>query len=185
MTDADAIKIAISQIVAQHGKLDGLVHCAGVSSRKPLNVLSKESFSEVMDVNFYSFVELVKNCAKKKHINDDASIVVMSSISSIHGYKAKAEYCVSKAAVDAFVRCMALELADRKIRVNSVMAAEVLTPLALKAKEINAAVGAADFTAPLGPSEPFEVANTIAFLLSNATRTITGTSILIDGGACI
>jgi len=185
LTDADAIKIAISQIVAQHGKLDGLVHCAGVSSRKPLNVLSKESFSEVMDVNFYSFVELVKNCAKKKHINDDASIVVMSSISSIHGYKAKAEYCVSKAAVDAFVRCMALELADRKIRVNAVMAAEVLTPLALKAKEINAAVGAADFTAPLGPSEPFEVANTIAFLLSNATRTITGTSILIDGGACI
>lgn len=185
LTDADAIKIAISQIVAQHGKLDGLVHCAGVSSRKPLNVLSKESFSEVMDVNFYSFVELVKNCAKKKHINDDASIVVMSSISSIHGYKAKAEYCVSKAAVDAFVRCMALELADRKIRVNSVMAAEVLTPLALKAKEINAAVGAVDFTAPLGPSEPFEVANTIAFLLSDATRTITGTSILIDGGACI
>lgn len=185
LTDATAVSDAVAKIVEQYGKLDGLVHCAGISSRKPLNVLSKEGFSKVMDVNFYSFVELVKQCAKKKHINDGASIVVMSSISSIRGYKAKTEYCVSKAAVDAFVRCMALELADRKIRVNSVMAAEVLTPLALKAREMNAAVGASDFNAPLGPSEPYEVANTIAFLLSDATKTITGTSLLIDGGACI
>jgi len=185
LTDCNAICEAVHQIVNRFGKLDGLVHCAGISSRKPLNVLNKEGFSKVMDVNFFSFVELVKNCAKKKHINDGASIVVISSISSIKGYKAKSEYCVSKAAVDAFVRCMALELAERKIRVNSVMPAEVLTPLALKAKEMNAVVGAPNFNAPLGPSEPYEIANTIAFLLSDATKTITGTSILIDGGACI
>lgn len=185
LTDNSSVAETIVQIVEKHGKLDGLVHCAGISSRKPLNVLSRDGFSKVMDVNFFSFVELVKQCAKKKHINDGASIVVMSSISSIRGYKAKTEYCVSKAAVDAFVRCMALELADRRIRVNSVMAAEVLTPLALKARETNAAVGASDFQAPLGPSEPYEVANTIAFLLSDATKTITGTSLLIDGGACI
>ena len=185
LTDANAVTEAISRTVEQYGKIDGLVHCAGISSRKPLNVLSKDGFSKVMDVNFYSFVELVKQCTKKKHINDGASIVVMSSISSIKGYKAKTEYCVSKAAVDAFVRCAALELAPRKIRVNSVMAAEVLTPLALKARETNAMVGASDFEAPLGPSEPYEVANTIAFLLSDATKTITGTSLLIDGGACV
>lgn len=185
LTDAKAVSETVVQVVAEYGKVDGLVHCAGISSRKPLNVLSKDGFSKVMDVNFYSFVELVKQCAKRKHINDGASIVVMSSISSIRGYKAKTEYCVSKAAVDAFVRCMALELADRKIRVNSVMAAEVLTPLALKAREVNATVGASDFTAPLGPSEPYEVANIISFLLSDATKTITGTSLLIDGGACI
>ena len=65
------------------------------------------------------------------------------------------------------------------------MAAEVLTPLALKAKELNRSVGASEFDAPLGPSDTYEVANTIAFLLSDATKTITGTSILIDGGACI
>lgn len=185
LTDFENLPVLVKDIMEQCGPIDGLVHCAGISSRKPLNVLSKEGFSKVMDVNFYSFVELVKNCAKKKHINDGASIVVMSSISSIRGFKAKTEYCVSKAAVDAFVRCMALELADRKIRINSVMAAEVLTPLALKARETNAMVGASDFEAPLGPSEPYEVANTIAFLLSDATRTITGTSILIDGGACV
>lgn len=185
LTNENAIAEMVSQTVEQYGKLDGLAHCAGISSRKPLNVLSKDGFAKVMDVNFYSFVELVKQCAKRKHINDGASIVVMSSISSVRGYKAKTEYCVSKAAVDAFVRCMALELADRRIRINSVMAAAVMTPMAQKAREINAVVGASDFTAPLGNSEPYEVANTIAFLLSDATKTITGTSLLIDGGACV
>jgi NAD(P)-dependent dehydrogenase (short-subunit alcohol dehydrogenase family) len=185
LTDTESISTIIKEIIEKNGIINGLVHCAGISSRKPLNVLTKDGFSKVMDVNFYSFVELVRQVCKKKHFAEGGSVVVMSSISSIRGYKAKSEYCVSKAAVDSFVRCMALELADRKIRINSVMAAEVLTPLALKAKEMNQAVGASDFNAPLGPSDPYEVANTIVFLLSDATRTITGTSILIDGGACI
>lgn len=185
LTDFEALPELVKGIIAETGAVDGLVHCAGISSRKPLNVLRPEGFSKVMDVNFYSFEELTRLFTKRGNMNDGGSIVVMSSISSIRGYKAKTEYCVSKAAVDAFVRCMALELASKRIRINSVMAAEVLTPLALKARETNAMVGASDFEAPLGPSEPYEVANTIAFLLSDATKTITGTSILIDGGACV
>lgn len=185
LTALDSIACVVKDIVSEYNTISGLVHCAGISSRKPLNVLSSSGFGKVMDVNFFSFVELMKQVCKKKHFAEGGSVVVMSSISSIRGYKAKAEYCVSKAAVDSFVRCMALELAERKIRVNSVMAAEVLTPLALKAREINQSVGASDFNAPLGPSEPYEVANSIVFLLSDATKTITGTSLLIDGGACI
>ena len=185
LTSFENLPELVKGIIAETGAVDGLVHCAGISSRKPLNVLRPEGFSKVMDVNFYSFEELTRLFSKRGNMNDGGSIVVMSSISSIRGYKAKAEYCVSKAAVDAFVRCMALELAPKRIRINSVMAAEVLTPLALKARETNAMVGAADFVAPLGPSEPYEVANTIAFLLSDATKTITGSSILIDGGACV
>lgn len=185
LTDFEALPELVKGIIAETGAVDGLVHCAGISSRKPLNVLRPEGFSKVMEVNFYSFEELTRLFTKRGNMNDGGSIVVMSSISSIRGYKAKTEYCVSKAAVDAFVRCMALELAPKRIRINSVMAAEVLTPLALKARKTNAMVGAANFEAPLGPSEPYEVANTIAFLLSDATKTITGTSIMIDGGACV
>ena len=185
LSNIDFIAELIKSIVEKHSTIHGLVHCAGISSRKPLNVLTKAGFGKIMDINFYSFVELVRQTCKKKYFAEGGSVVVMSSISSIKGYKAKTEYCVSKAAVDAFVRCMAAELADRKIRVNSVMAAEVLTPLALKARESNAAVGASNFEAPLGPSEPYEVANSIVFLLSDATKTITGTSLLIDGGATI
>lgn len=185
LSDNDSIAPLVKEIVDSYGRINGLVHCAGISSRKPLNVLTKDGFGKVMDVNFYSFVELVRQTCKKKSFVEGGSVVVMSSISSIKGYKAKTEYCVSKAAIDSFVRCMALELADRRIRINSVMAAEVLTPLALKAREINAEVGASNFEAPLGPSEPYEVANLICFLLSDATKTISGTSVLIDGAACV
>ena len=80
---------------------------------------------------------------------------------------------------------MAVELAPRKIRINSIMAAEVLTPLALKARKLNQSLGVQNFNSPLGPTDPYEVANTIAFLLSDATKTISGTAIIIDGGASI
>lgn len=185
LTDTSAVFKAITSVVEKHGKLDGLVHCAGISSRKPLNVLNKEGFENILNVNFYAFVDLVKVYAKKKYSTDGGSIVVMSSISSIRGYKAKSEYNVSKAAVDAFVRCMALELAPRGIRVNSIMPGEVLTPMALRAKELAVAADAKKYTQPLGPTKPNEVANLIAFLLCDATKTITGTAIRIDGGACI
>jgi NAD(P)-dependent dehydrogenase (short-subunit alcohol dehydrogenase family) len=176
LTDCNAISVAVANIVAEYGKLDGLVHCAGISSRKPLNVLSKEGFSKVMDINFFSFVELVKQCAKKKHFNTGGSIVVMSSISSIVGYKAKSEYCVSKAAVDAFVRCMAQELAPQGIRVNSIMPVGVDTPMGRRAAEISDSVGSSEINGS-ALVQPIEVANTIAFLLSNAAPSISGTAI--------
>lgn len=185
LCDFDNLPVAIEEICHSVGKIDGLVHCAGISSRKPLNVLNPKGFSKVMDVNFFAFEELVRLFMKRGRFSDGGSIVVMSSISAIKGYKAKSEYCVSKAAVDAFVRCMAVELAPRKIRINSVMAAEVLTPMALKAKELNNSLGVSEFSAPLGPTDSYEVANTIAFLLSDATKTITGSSLLVDGGAML
>lgn len=176
LTDSTAITEAVAKVVAEYGKLDGLVHCAGISSRKPLNVLTREGFSKIMDVNFFSFVELVKQCAKRKHFNQGGSIVVMSSISSIVGYKAKSEYCVSKAAVDAFVRCMAQELAPQGIRVNSIMPVGVDTPMGRRAAEIADSVGSSEID---GESlvQPVEVANTIAFLLSNAAPSISGAAI--------
>jgi len=182
LTDNESLGSIVKAICIEN-PIDGLVHCAGISSRKPLNTLKREGFSKVMDINFYSFVEIVKLFSKRGRMTDGGKIVVMSSISSIRGYKAKTEYCVSKAAVDAFVRCMALELAPRRICVNSVMASEVLTPMATKAKEMN--LSDVEFHTPLGSSQPEEIAATIAFLLSDATKTITGTALLIDGGACV
>ena len=183
LTYFDALPVLTKEIISEIGPVDGLVHCAGISSRKPLNVLRPDGFSKVMDVNFYSFEELTRLFTKKGNMNDGGSIVVMSSISSIKGYKAKTEYCVSKAAVDAFVRCMALELAPRSIRINSIMPAEVNTPLAAQARELNEALGKIPEAQPLGITEPREVANVIAFLLSDATHTISGTSIKM-GGVC-
>ena len=185
LSDTDTIGQTIKDIVDKYGAISGLVHCAGISSRKPLNVLKKDSFGKVMDVNFFAFVELVKQVTRKDRFTEGGSIVVMSSISSIRGYKAKTEYCVSKAAVDAFVRCMSLELAPKRMRINSIMPGVVLTPMSVKSREMAEAAGSSIEDAPLGPTHPKEVANLIAFLLSDATKTITGTSICIDGGLSV
>lgn len=180
----EEIEGMVRDVVEKRGAIDGLVHCAGISSRKPLNMLTAEGFEKMLRVNFYSFVELVKRFSKKGRYGEHASVVVMSSISSLRGYKAKSEYCVSKAAVDAFVRCAALELAGKGIRVNSVMAGEVNTPLAQKAREYDL-IATGHEEQPLGMSSPEEVARIIAFLLSDATYTLTGTSVKIDGGMTI
>lgn len=185
LSNVKSLKTLVERIFEKEGVIDGLVHCAGISSRKPLNVLSKVGFDKLMDINFFSFVELVKHFSKKGRMNECGSIVVMSSISSIHGYKAKTEYCVSKAALDASVRCLASELASKQIRVNSIMPGEVNTPMGKKAREITKDAGAEINNQPLGITEPYEVANIIAFLLSDATKTITGSSILIDGGVTL
>ncbi|MCH5213844.1 MAG: SDR family oxidoreductase [Muribaculaceae bacterium] len=185
LSEYDNLNETLKTLLKQTGPINGFVHCAGISSRKPLNVLRPDGFTNVMAVNFFSFEELTRLLTKRSVMQDGGSIVVMSSVSSFRGYKAKTEYCVSKAAVDAFVRCMALELASRKIRINSIQAAEVLTPLARKSREIALQMGSEIADAPLGPSEPYEVANLIAFLLSDATRTITGTGLVIDGGLTV
>ena len=98
----------------------------------------------------------------------------------------KTEYCVSKAALDAAVRCFAQELIHKNIRVNTIMPGVVDTPMALNARIISQTVGGeTNEQQPLGNTQPREIANLVAFLLSDATNTITGTSIRIDGGLCM
>lgn len=96
-------------------------------------------------------------------------------------------YCSSKAAIDATVRCMATELGTRGIRVNSVQPGWVATDMYSHWLELNGdereAVEDIKNRRVLPITEPYEVANLIAFLLSDATRTITGTAMRIDGGA--
>ena len=91
LTNFESLQELMKDILMETGPLDGLVHCAGISSRKPLNVLKAKGFQKVMDVNFYSFVELTRLFTRRGNMNDGGSIVVMSSISSIKGYKAKTE----------------------------------------------------------------------------------------------
>ena len=121
---------------------------------------------------------------KSKALKNGASVVALSSISSIRAMKAKMAFCSAKAALDAAIRCLAVELADKGIRVNSIQKGVVDADFAKGHIQDVASIneGAAEKAAPLGVTKAEEVANTVAFLLSDATRTITGTSIVIDGG---
>ena len=81
LANLNELSDVVNGIVLKYGSIDGLVHCAGISSRKPLNVLKKEGFDNLMDVNFYSFVELVKLATKKNNFAFGFSIFSISSVS--------------------------------------------------------------------------------------------------------
>lgn len=175
----------LQSIVEENGSFDGIVHCAGVGDLIPLKMLKPSMLERIMRINFYSFVELVRCLVKKKAYNDGMSVVAISSMSSPMGDVAKVAYSASKASLDAAVRCMARELADRGIRVNSVVPAAVETGMFEKFIEENGETNRMEQVVKRqyqGPSHPKDIANAILFLLSEDSKVITGTSMDVSGG---
>ena len=178
------IEFNISQIINDCGAIHGFVYTSGIGGVRPLQ-FTKNSFThEIMNANVYSFIEMVRCLSKKNYFFKGGSIVALSSVSSIKGLKSKTAYCASKAALDASVRCMAAELSAKGIRVNSILKGGVETDTHKDyLKNIIDLDEGNDMNKQLlGMIQPEEVANMIAFLLSDATKSITGTSIVIDGG---
>lgn len=178
----------IPSLVAQathDRKLDGFVHAAGLMPLMPIGVVDYIAAKEAFDVNYFSFLELVKCCTKIKARNVGFSAVAISSVSSEVGWSAGSVYCGTKGALSASVRSLALELAPKGIRVNSVAPSNIKTPLhdaektCLSEDEFYKSLAV---NQPLGLGEPLQVATAVCFLLSNAAGFITGVNLPVDGG---
>lgn len=185
LSNVDDIEKLIDAVIMGGGSIDGFVHCAGVGNTRPLKMLKPQHIKEVMEVNFYSFVEIVRCITKKNNYNHGLSIVGVSSVASLQGNQSKTAYCSSKAAMDAAIRCMAKELAPKQVRVNSVMPGLIKTAIFESFLEKGSdSEDAKNVMARqyLGVGEPQDVANMVAYLLSDASKFITGTSVAVDGG---
>jgi NAD(P)-dependent dehydrogenase (short-subunit alcohol dehydrogenase family) len=185
LSNLDEIGNMVSTVCSDGRKLDGLVHSAGISMTTPLQYLKLSDLKNIMTVNFYSFVELVKHFSSRKHNNHGGSIVAISSISSRIGARGLTAYCASKGALESAIRSMALDLASKNIRINAVAPGMIATQIYDGLKEI---VNNNDFEAELkkrqilGVGSPEDVAYATAYLLSDASKFITGTSMVVDGG---
>lgn len=175
---------AVNKLLQQLPPLDGFVHCAGMINPLPVKFLKQKHVDELFKVNFSSAVLLSSGLLSLKKLNAGASVVFISSISSEHPYSGGALYVSSKAALEAFARGLALETAAKKIRVNTVSPGLVRTKIFSQAEQIfsKEEVEEMEKRYPLGIGEPEDIANTIAFLLSPASRWITGSLIKMDGG---
>ena len=184
LKEIEGIEKFVKRIIDANGPLDGFVHCAGISGMRPLKMTNYNFLHEIMLVNFYSFVELCRCISKKGNYLKNMSIIGMSSISSITGYKSKTAYCASKAAMDGAIRAMAKECGNNKIRINSIKAGFVRTKMFERHKEKSGKYDNNDDFDDyyLGIGEPIDVANAIVFLLSDCSRIITGTGWVIDSG---
>jgi len=180
----EEIESHIKRIVKNHGLFDGFVYCAGTGGVRPFALTKYENIQTMMNANCFSFVEMSRCLTKRNSFNRGGSIVAISSVSSIKGLKSKLAYSSSKAALDASVRCLAAELGEKGIRVNTILKGGVSTDN--KVDYIKNIVDLNDNETIkkqiLGEIEPEEIANMVAFLLSDAVRTMTGTSIILDSG---
>lgn len=186
LTQTIEIESFVKEIVKENGAVDGLVYSAGIGDSRPLKMIKPDKLLETFSVNTLSFIEMVRVLSKTGVCNAGMSIVGISSVSSVQGNKSKVSYCASKGAMDAAVRAMAKELAAKTIRVNTINPGYIKTELYEKLEQ-GASGNSDDFRSIisrqyLGLGNPEDVANLAAFLLSDAARFITGTSIMIDGG---
>ena len=166
------------------GKMDGLVHCAGIAKATPAKVLSVAAIHETMDINFGSFMMLVKYFGKKRFGNDDASLVALSAVNVHYPQKCMSVYAASKAALEAAVKTLSLELYERKIRINTIVVGPVVSPMSGFAPDSFEAVGNMSEVTPnlMGMAHPKEIANMAAFLLSDRSGYTTGRKFYVDGG---
>ena len=180
---ADLTDVALRQALAEQVPvLDGVVHCAGIGSRVLCKMLEEQDVSRVMQANFEAPVLLQAELLREKKIAKEASIVFIASAAATMPSVGNAIYSASKAAIIAYAKCLAQELANRKIRVNCISPAMVWTDLAL--------VGAteeqlreAEQNYPLKRyAQPEDITGAAIYLLSDAASWVTGSNMELTGG---
>jgi NAD(P)-dependent dehydrogenase (short-subunit alcohol dehydrogenase family) len=180
---ADLVDATQRQALAEQVPvLDGVVHCAGIGSRVLCKMLEEQDVSRVMQANFEAPVLLQAELLREKKIAKEASIVFIASAAATMPSVGNAIYSASKAAIIAYAKCLAQELANRKIRVNCISPAMVWTDLAL--------VGAteeqlheAEQNYPLKRyAQPEDITGAAIYLLSDAATWTTGSNIELTGG---
>lgn len=176
----------IKALAEECPELDGVVNNAGIGITKPIPFYNSKDLATVYQANAFAPMLLIRWLIKKKKINPGGSLVFTSSIASKVPFPGNGIYGGSKAALEVYTKYCAQEVASRGIRANSVHPGMIETKLihggALSEDDLKSDLA----RYPLGRyGKPEEVAWQIVFLLSDASRWVTGTSIVIDGGLSI
>lgn len=174
----------LASMVSSLPKLDGVVSNAGIV----LSLLAK--FNEISDmekifkINTFSHINLIQELLRQKKLNKGASIVFTSSMSGVFcGLAGGSLYGATKSALVGYSKALAIELAPRGIRVNTVHPGMIQTPLTANTALSHDVLEDDAKNYPLGRyGKPEEIAAAMAYLLSDATLWMTGTQLLIDGG---
>lgn len=186
LNDTESIPRWIRDVVGQSGgSLDGLVHSAGVFGRFPLRALNDRALFEVLRLNLGAAVALLKGASARGVVSEGgASFVLVSSVAGLAGEASLVAYSASKGALISAARSAALELAPKRIRVNCVAPGMVETPMLRTQRETLPPENFEQLVRsyPLGLGTVEDVAHSIAYLLSDASRWVTGTTLVVDGG---
>ncbi len=176
----------LTSLALQLPVLDGIVMNAGIVKTQPIQFIKKAVLDEMFLVNFQASVLLIQQLLKMKKINKGGSVCFISSISSNYVQLGNSVYSATKGAVNSFAKGLALELAPKQIRVNSILPGMIETNILQ-----NSSVGEDHLVEhkknyPLGRyGKPDDVAHLVVYLLSDASSWMTGSLLTIDGGYSI
>ena len=185
ITEYAKLEEIVNTAVHKVGKISGFVHSAGIEMTLPLRSMQPSHYEEMFSINVITGFELARIISKKKYIHKEgASFVFMSSIMGIIGNAALVGYSASKGALISAVKSMAIELARKNIKVNSISPGYIKTEMSKKMFNYISEESKKQIINmhPLGLGQSEDIANACAFLLSDASRWITGTNLIVDGG---
>lgn len=176
----------INRLVDALPELDGVFLCAGVSDTTPVKYMTSEAIQCVLSINLEAPMLLTQRLLLKKKIRKGASLVYMSSMGAEQVTPGLGIYAASKNGINAFMRAVATEQAGRKVRANAVMAGMVKTKLIESLSQLTEEdIKRDEAKYPLGYGTPEDVANAVIYLLSDASRWMTGSVIKLDGGSSL
>ncbi len=184
LTETDAIPSLIVQQIEKAGTaLDGIVHSAGIGKPMALRMTSRPGVDAMMAINVYASLALLRAVSGKNVTSPrGASVVLMSSVAGLVASPGLVAYSGTKAALFGITKSAALELASKRVRVNCVVPGYVKTPMLDKAEDAFVGFERVKNKQFLGLTEAEDIGVLAAYLLSDASRAVTGATFLIDGG---
>ncbi len=184
LINADQTSDWVKGLVDQHGPLTGVFHAAGVELIRPVRLTKQAHLNDVFGSSLYAAFGIARAICQKNMFTDGGAVVFMSSVGGSIGQSGMTAYSAAKAGIDGMVRSLACELASRQIRVNSIAAGAVRTAMHERYSNISGIVATTEFEHGhlLGFGESNDIANAAVFLLSDASRWITGSTLAVDGG---
>ena len=184
LTDYEKVPGLVDTIISRNLIINGIIHSAGISTTLPFKMITPEKLNIFFQTNVFAGINLTRLLFRSSLISDKASIVFIASVMGFLGENAKSLYGMTKGALIAAVKSLAVEYANRAIRVNAVSPGVVETPMSEKSaySRNEEAFQRVKELHPLGIGKPQDVANACAYLLSDASRWVTGTNLVVDGG---
>ncbi|MEU1185742.1 SDR family oxidoreductase [Streptomyces sp. NPDC005820] len=183
VADPDAVRTTVERITGATGRLDAVVNCAGISPHfTRTEYVTDEDFGRVLDINLQGTFSCCREAGKVMLEQGSGSIVNVSSVHARTGFERIAAYAASKGGVEALTKALAVEWADRGVRVNSLAPGYFRTDLSSGLLDSRWGERIVRGT-PLGRvGDVEELGGAAVFLASDASRFVTGTTVTVDGG---
>lgn len=176
LTKADEIEAVFQQVENEYGRLDVMVHAAGIYVRRSLLEMSPEDWDQTLDINMRSFFLCTREAVKRMITSGEGRIVGITSGMGVAGRARSSSYAASKAAMIVFTKSIAMELADTNITINCIGPGITDSPLMRNANtDAEIRQSEARLGRPIG--QPENVVGPVLYLLSEATKTVSGTTV--------